>query len=102
MVSNKSDKNTAHDDLGNTVPVPPTPLASDPMGLPGSATILLQQTDAYKELVNKLSWALGSTFQVPYTGNRTVCRTYVRHVVSAILRDHGWPRKIGDTTQRTR
>ena len=44
-----------------------------------------------KELANKLAWAMGTFFKVPYSGNQTVVKKYVERVSRAILRDHGYP-----------
>lgn len=44
-----------------------------------------------KELTNKLAWAVGSFYKVPYSGKRTIINKYVFRCARAILRDHGYP-----------
>lgn len=52
------------------------------------------QTDCYKELVNKLAWALGSTYRVNYGSQKSPARQYAQRIVQAVLRDNGYPVKI--------
>lgn len=47
--------------------------------------------DVRKELRNKLAWVFGTTFRVDYSGRRTAAQVYADLVVSAVLRDHGYP-----------
>lgn len=49
------------------------------------------QMDVFKELINKLSWALGSTYKKRYSGRKSPVADYSRMVAHAILRDHGYP-----------
>jgi len=44
-----------------------------------------------KELTNKLAWAVGSFYNVPYTGRQTPVQKYAARCARAILRDHGYP-----------
>ena len=53
------------------------------------------QTDVFKELVNKLAWVLGSTYRVPYSNPRSPARQYALRIVQAVIRDNGYPAKIG-------
>jgi len=43
-----------------------------------------------RELTNKLAWAVGSFYKVPYSGRQTVVQKYVFRCARAILRDHGY------------
>lgn len=52
------------------------------------------QTDSFKEMVNKLAWALGSTYRVPYGNQSTLAREYALKMAQAVIRDHGYPGKI--------
>lgn len=94
MVSHQSDKANNRDEAGNLLPDYSVTLTPDAFGIPATETLSTLQSDAFKELVNKLAWAIGSTFQTPYAGTRTVCRTYVRYLAADIIRDQGYPRKI--------
>jgi len=44
-----------------------------------------------RELTNKLAWAMGTFYKVPYSGRQTVIQQYVMRATRAILRDHGYP-----------
>jgi len=72
----------------------PPGLREDCLGVVASETHAALQTDAFKELVNKLSWALGSTYRQPYSGVRSPARQYAIKMAQAIMRDHGYPSKI--------
>jgi len=74
--------------LGNT-------LIDDPLGIPPAETQDALKADAYKELINKISWALGSTYRVNYSNTRMPARGYAQVIVGAIVRDHGFPRSLG-------
>ena len=67
---------------------------SNTLGIPATSTVPALQTDSYAELVNKLSWALGTTYRTAYSGKRSVARTYATLIARAVVRDHGYPRKI--------
>lgn len=64
---------------------------------PGSLGKSVEQTTlggrhaALKELENKLAWAVGTFYGVPYSGRRTEATLYVARIVRAVLRDHGYP-----------
>lgn len=64
------------------------------LGIEAGSTHAALQTDCFKELVNKIAWALGSAYRQPYSGVRTPARQYAVLVAAAIQRDHGYPRKI--------
>ena len=44
----------------------------------------------HKELVNKISWVIGSAYKKRYSGKATPVSEYARLVVKAIIRDHGY------------
>lgn len=71
------------------------PLQEDCLGLPPEATQLALQTDVVKELVNKVAWTLGSVYRRPYNNMRTPARMYAWRIVKQVLKDHGYPEKIG-------
>lgn len=48
------------------------------------------QTAFFKELCNKLSWAIGSGYQKRYSGKNTDVANYARMCAQAIIRDHGY------------
>ena len=70
------------------------PTSADPLGVPSLDTHLALQTDCVKELVNKLSWVLGSTYRVPYANMRTDARQYAWRIVKRVIEDNGYPSKI--------
>ncbi len=71
-----------------------SPADPDPLGVPAYDTHEALQTDVFKELVNKLAWALGSTYRLPYANNRTDVRHLARRMASQMIIDHGYPSHI--------
>jgi len=49
-----------------------------------------EQLAFHKELVNKLSWALGSAYKRRYSGKNTDVTLYVQRIVKTILQHHGY------------
>jgi len=82
-----------------TRPRLPRPEPPSAFGVPASQTHSALQTDAYKEIVNKISWCLGSVYRVPYAGKRTAVRLYAERIAQAVVRDHGYPSKIAKAKQ---
>lgn len=74
------------------LPPPGEALVDKPLGLPSHETQVALRADVYKELINKLAWALGSTYKVNYSNGRLPARLYVNRLVSRIVADHGFPR----------
>lgn len=68
--------------------------SDEPLGIPPSQAQLALQHDVVKELVNKISWALGSVYRVNYSNMRTPARSYGWRIVKQVLKDHGYPTKI--------
>ncbi len=66
----------------------------DLIGVPASVTHVALQQDAFKELVNKLAWALGSTYRTPYANTRTATRQLACRVATRIMAQQGYPAKI--------
>lgn len=64
------------------------------MGVPPEYTHAALQTDAFKELINKLSWVLGSTYRTPYSNTRTTARLYALRMAKRVIADQGYPRSI--------
>jgi len=73
----------------------PTESSSLCLGLPAEACQPALQSDAFKELVNKLAWALGSTYGTPYNNTRTQARVTAIEVATAVILAHGYPKTIG-------
>lgn len=69
-------------------------LGDNPLGLPPHETQIGLQTDAVKELVNKIAWVLGSTYRQPYSNMRTPARAYAWRIVKKVIEDNGYPSKI--------
>lgn len=61
------------------------------LGVHVDGTSLEQRHDCLKELTNKLAWAMGTFYGVPYSGRKTVVHEYIAKCARAILRDHGYP-----------
>ena len=61
------------------------------LGIPAASTHALSQSHAWAELVNKLSWAIGSTYRVPYRNPRTGARLTALSMAQVLLQDHGYP-----------
>lgn len=78
------------------------PLNEDPpFGVaPGEAHPTLQ-TDAFKELINKLSWALGSTYRLQYGSTHNPVRKYAQRIAKKVLADHGYPGKIAKSVDNS-
>lgn len=49
------------------------------------------RSECIKELTNKLAWAMGTFYGVPYSSRATRVHGYVARAARAILRDHGYP-----------
>lgn len=65
------------------------------LGIPASEAQAALQSDAYKELVNKLAWALGSSYRMPYTNMRTLARVWACDLAKQTIIEHGYPSAIG-------
>lgn len=68
--------------------------AETPLGVHPLDCHTALQTDVFKELVNKISWVLGSTYRAPYANIRTEARQYAVRIATRVLKDHGYPGKI--------
>lgn len=67
----------------------------NPIGIAADATQPLLQSDAYKELANKLAWAIGSTYRVPYANVRTAARRAALRLAQDLVAAQGYPIHIG-------
>lgn len=70
-------------------------ISKEQLGLPAYATQPLLQQDIYKELINKMAWAVGSTYRMPYHNLRTLARLVAKECARAIVTEHGYPHHIG-------
>jgi len=88
---------TQHAPPPTTPSLPPMPdsLVDRPLGIPPVQTQDALKADHYKELINKVAWALGSAYDASYSNINQPARRYAQSVVGAIIRDHGFPRKLG-------
>lgn len=73
---------------------PSTEPALHCLGIPASETVPQLQKDAYKELVNKLAWAVGSSYGAPYNNMRTQARVTANELAASLILAHGYPRQI--------
>jgi len=70
---------------------PKSETASGLLGIPGRETLVAFQTEVFKELINKLSWALGSTYRRPYSNQRTDVRQLAIAMAKHIVDKQGYP-----------
>ena len=70
---------------------------SQPLGIPAARTHPGLQTDAYKEIINKIAWAIGSSYRVPYRNARTGARYVAIGLARDLVGDHGYPRHLEKT-----
>ena len=61
------------------------------IGIPVSHTDPKLQSDVFAELVNKFSWAVGSTYRRTYNGKRSLVRNVAIKMASDFIRDQGYP-----------
>lgn len=66
-----------------------------PLGIRPALAQPALQSDAFKELVNKLAWAIGSTYNAPYNNVRTPSRAMAVKFATAVVKEHGYPKSIG-------
>jgi len=64
-----------------------------PFGSPPGDVSAIIQSDVFKALINKISWAIGSTYKKRYSGKNTDVTNYARMCAHAIIRDHGYPQE---------
>lgn len=69
-------------------------LEEDALGIPPSEAQIGLQQDVVKELVNKISWVLGSVYRRNYSNMKTPARAYAWRIVKKVLEDHGYPDNI--------
>lgn len=66
-------------------------MIEQPIGIPALETHSLSQSHAWSELVNKLAWAIGSTYRVSYRNPRGGARLSALSLAGDVLKDHGYP-----------
>jgi len=72
----------------------PNTLRQAALGVPPADTQDALKADHYKELINKIAWALGSAYDRDYSRINLPTRKYAHELVASIIRDHGFPRKL--------
>ena len=72
----------------------PLSIVDGSFGIPVEETQVAQQMEVYKELVNKLAWALGSTYGRPYANRTMAARQLAMSVAQRVVDEVGWPRGI--------
>lgn len=65
------------------------------LGITASDAQPALQSDAFKELVNKLAWSIGSTYRLPYTNVRAPARQWAITLAQHTVMKHGYPAQIG-------
>lgn len=73
---------------------PPPELPEGAFGIPPGTTQIQLEPDVCKELTNKLTWAIGSTYRTRYSGKRNPVRDYAWRIAQAIIKSHGFPTHI--------
>ncbi len=75
----------------------PTPSEGETtrIGIPAHLTQPALQQDVYKELINKLSWAIGSTYRRTYTQRRSNVREAAGRLARDLITEEGYPASIG-------
>jgi len=61
------------------------------LGVPSSDTVVGFQTEVFKELINKFAWALGSTYRLPYSNQRSPARQLAIAIAKHIVDIQGYP-----------
>jgi len=62
----------------------------DPIGIPVDDTHAPLQTDFFKELVNKIAWALGTSYRVSYSSSRAEPRATAIVLANDVLARLGY------------
>ena len=70
---------------------PSNQVETGPLGVPGKDTVVGFQTEVFKELINKLAWALGSTYRRQYRNQRTAVRQLAIAMAKEVVREQGYP-----------
>ena len=52
-------------------------------------------TDIYKELINKIAWAIGSVYRVPYRNQTEPARNLSKEFANQVIEAVGYPKHIG-------
>ncbi len=60
------------------------------LGIPASETALGQQSDFFKELVNKMAWVLGTSYRCSYQRLDTESRLTALALANRVLSAHGY------------
>ncbi len=63
-------------------------------GISGSETQKALEIDVFKELVNKIAWAVGTTYGRPYATRRDVARQLAVDLATTVVVEKGWPHSI--------
>jgi len=65
------------------------------MGIPVVDSHPALTTDVYKELINKIAWAIGSVYRVPYRNKKEPARDHAQEFANDLIAAVGYPRHIG-------
>lgn len=64
------------------------------LGLPTGGAQPELQMDCYKELINKIAWAIGSAYRLPYNNQTTLSRQAATTLARDLVNRHGYPNHI--------
>lgn len=71
------------------------PLQSEmPLGVSVSEVSPSVVLDVFRELTNKIAWAVGTTYQRPYNNRRCPAREMAWTVAKHIVEQHGYPANL--------
>jgi len=63
-------------------------------GIKASETNKALEVDVFKELVNKIAWALGTCYVRPYANMKCEARQIALELATAVVVKQGWPTRI--------
>jgi len=63
----------------------------EPLGILPRDTVIGLQTEVFKELINKFAWALGSTYRVAYSNQRSEARQLAIRMAKRVVEVQGYP-----------
>jgi len=73
------------------LPVPRSVDTSGRLGVPPGEIRPEVQSPVYVELINKLAWAIGTTYGVPYSSMRTLTREIATDLAKLLINSQGYP-----------
>lgn len=69
-------------------------MVSQPMGIPSTDIDPRAHGSVWRELLNKMSWTIGSVYGVPYSRTDSEPRQQALVLARLLLADQGYPRDM--------